>query len=239
MTRRVAVLLGVVAALGCSGCGSTRHVVTQSRTTVISAPEVRLALPPAANLVIVSPHRGTGDEQFGTFTASGTVYFEFSCKGKGPLTLVGILSHISPCDGSPTGAAVPYRRGSRVHLAVKAQPGTTWRLAAGEHVPGTALLLVRSSGVGNKSFGTFHLGRTLSIDWTCKGKGNLDVQFEPTSGKLIPGIGTVCPETPAGQSGLTLPASRTARIDIDADPNVRWTISLSTTNGNAATSEQR
>src|SRR5205085_3217203 len=92
-----------------------------------------LALPAAANLVIVPPLRGAGDEQFGTFTASGTVYFEFSCKGKGPLTLVRILSHISPCDGSPTEASVPYDAGEKVDLTVQAPPGTTWRLAVGEH----------------------------------------------------------------------------------------------------------
>jgi hypothetical protein len=234
--RSAAAGLAAIAVLCCTGCGSTHAAQPTTVSTTHVAKIVRrpLTLPSAASLVIVPPLRGAGNEQFGTFTASGTVYFEFSCKGQGPLTIAGILEHISPCDGSPTGAAVPYHAGERVRVAVRAKPGTTWRLAVGEHVPGTARVLVHSSGVGNKSFGTFLLGGTILFDMACKGKGNLDIFFDPIAGKPISGEGTVCPEPASlvGSLGLGREGKgRTARISVYADPNVRWTIRLSATNG--------
>jgi hypothetical protein len=233
MRTTVGAIFAVIVAVCLGACGSTQHAVTLSRTAVISAPKVRLALPSGANLFIVPPVSGTGDAQFGTFTASGTVYFEFSCKGKGPLTIVGVLSHISPCDGSPTGASVPYHSGERVHLTVQAKPGTTWRLAVGEHVPGAARLLFHRSGVGNKPIGTFVIGgRTLEFNIACKGTGNLTILFNQPFPNGIPDEGTVCP-TPDEVIGTGTPGrkSRTARISVEADPNVRWTISLSSTPG--------
>jgi hypothetical protein len=229
-TAVVGAVFAVLAAFGCSGCGSVQHTTTQSRSTTVPVSPVRLALPPAANLVIVPPVSGTGDERFGTFMASGTVYLEFSCKGKGPLTFVGILKHISPCDGSATGASVPYDPGNPVHLTVQAPPGTTWRLAVGEHVPGAALVLVHSSGAGNKSFGTFPLRGTIRAVVACKGKGNLELRFDPPS-EATTDFGTVCPEGSGGWSSPPLPAGkiRTARIYVDADPKARWTISVTET----------
>ena len=219
----------LIAGLGCSACGST-HAVRHSRSTTNVAHVVPLALPPAANLIIIPPQRGAGDEQFGTFTASGTVYFEFSCKGKGPLTIVGVLQHISPCDGSPTGASVPYNKGERVHVVVQAKPGTTWRLAVGEHVAGATLVLVHSSGVGNKSFGTFELRGTITIATTCKGKGPIDTYFKSTSRKVIPGVGTYCPQTPGSSASFPVPAGVSgAAISVEAGPKVRWTITISET----------
>jgi hypothetical protein len=134
-------VLVLVAALGCSACGGTQHNrVTTSGSRDASVRKAQkqpkpLTLPAAANLVILAPANGTGNAQFGTFTASGPVHFKFSCEGDGPLTIVGILEHISPCDGSPTGASVPYHAGEKVHLTVRAKRGTTWRLAVGDTFP--------------------------------------------------------------------------------------------------------
>ncbi len=226
--RLIGAVVALLVALGCSACGTTQHRTVRSKTVVVSPPQARFALPSSATLVIVPPQHGAGDEDFGTFTASGTVSFEFSCKGEGPFTLVRILSHISPCDGSPTEASIPYHAGETVHVAVQAKPGTTWRLAVGEHVPGADLVLIHSSGVGNRTFRTFQLRGRISVATSCRGRGNLDVGFNSTSSKVIPGSGTYCPEAPGAVASFDVPGGAgSAGVYLDAGPKVRWTLTIS------------
>jgi hypothetical protein len=232
MRTLVGAIFAVLVALACSACGSTHtQPVTTIKHAVKKAP-LPLTLPSAANLVIVPTQNGTGNEKLGTFTASGTVYFEFSCKGEGPLTIGGILEHISPCDGSPTGASVPYHTGEPVHLAVRAKPGTTWRLAVGEHVPGATLVLVHRSGTGSESLGTFVMRGHVDAATSCTGRGDFSLGFTPTSGKAVPGIGTVCPQPPpASVLHLYFPAAdgRRVQVYVDAAPNAHWTVTLTET----------
>jgi hypothetical protein len=241
-------VLVVIVAVGLSACGST-HAVRQStttRTTTTAAHVVQLTLPHEANLVILPPSNGAGNAQFGTFTASGTVYFKFSCKGKGPLTLADVVEHISPCDSSPTGASVPYHAGERVHLAVRAKPGTTWRLAVGEHVPGTALVLAHRTGAGKASLGarcrhvrpfnsspgsckaslgTFRLHGILHVVTSCTGPGQLIVSVSFLSKRPDNTFGDdYCP---MNHTVSTFPATdRSVRVAVTRAPKGTWEVTL-------------
>lgn len=218
----------MAAALCCSGCGST-HAVRQSRPTTHVAADAPLALPPAANLVILPTQYGAGDERLGTFTAEGSVYVELSCKGKGRLsglTIVRVVG-IGPCDGSPVDVEVPHEEGKSIQLVVHAKPGTTWRLAVGEHIPGATLVFVHSSGFGNKSFGTFRVRGTITVAISCKGTGNIDVEVTSTSSKHSHGLDTLCPQTPGSSFQPDLSVGRRVQIDVHAPRKVSWTISVS------------
>jgi hypothetical protein len=230
----------LVASLACAGCGGShdssapaihrsRPATETSRTAVISGPQTRLALPAAANFVILPPQSGAGNEDMGTFTAAGTVYFEFSCKGKGPLTLVGIISHISPCNGSPTGVSIPYHAGERVPLTVRASHRTTWRIAVGEHVPGAELVLVHSSGSGpaHRTFGPFRPRGTITVAYSCTGHGNLDATVMTKSPAHGDGTSQPCiSQTLAGSLGPMRPAG-TFTIDVHASgKHVQWTVTV-------------
>jgi hypothetical protein len=230
------VLVAACLALCLSACGSTEHTVQVRKSPAAYKTPVRFALSSKVNLVILPPIRGTGNERLGTFTPHGTVDLELSCKGPArSITLVGI-SRTSPCDGSPVGIGVPGEEGKRMDLVVRVAPGTTWRLAVGEEIPGANLLLVHRKGSGSASLGTFRLRRPAEVSLSCTGKGNLtlDIASQPPTS----GVGTFCPQSGLGTT-ISAADGRRAHFSITAGPKVRWSIAISETPAGTATAARR
>ncbi len=243
MLRKVAgAVVGLAVGLGCSACGST-HTVRQSTTTIRTTTVAKVApisLGSDLNFVILPPIHGAGDDTLGTFTVAGRYgYIAAKCTGQGPMKVAGLWT--VPCEPAmgvdELGFDTP---GQRIHLAVRAKPGTTWWLAVGEHIPRLVrahrtLVLLHRSGVGSKSLGTFHLGARVTIGLTCTGQGAFNVFFRSTPPIRVPaGLETYCPE---GNVSERLPAKSGVGISVETGRKVRWTITISETE--LATSAQR
>ncbi len=223
-------VLVVIFALGCSACGSAKAVRhTPDRTTTNTmAQVVRASLQSDTNLVVLPPTHGAGNKTFGTFTPEGTVFLEYTCTG-GPLTIVG-FGGPRPCDGVVSVGISNYE-GKPMNLTLRAKPGTKWWFAAGEHIPGTNLVqptrvLVDRTGSGKRSLGTFRLRGPLKYTVSCRGRGQLLVQFTPLPSK--PGQFT-WPDCPALEVGGTYVGTIGDRVRIAvfrAGPKVTWTVKV-------------
>jgi hypothetical protein len=82
--------------------------------------------------------------------------------------------------------------------------------------------VVRASGTGSKALGIFYVHRgTLSVSFSCTGKGNFNVAPSPA----FVGIGTVCPQADLGGSRGPVGGGR-GQIKVNASPRVHWTLAM-------------
>jgi hypothetical protein len=245
MGRQVAgAVFALIVALGCSACGST-HTIRSTATTKAThaAQAAPIDLPPGTNFVILPPTHGVGNGSLGTFTVAGRYgNIAVQCTGEGPIRVAGLWT--VPCNFT-SGQLGFDTAGKRIHLTVRAKPGTTWWLAAGEHIPALVhrpVVLLHRAGVGSKSLGTFHPNPhgMVKVVTTCKGKGQFNVR--PTSwaqGTYFPWELSYCPairnvttsHPPAGVGGVP--------ISVQAGRKAHWTITISETTVGASTSSRR
>jgi hypothetical protein len=239
-------VLALVVAVGLSACGNAHTVrsptMTTRTTTVAKVAPVDLGSD--VNFVVLPPMHGAGDETLGTFTTTGSFgYIEAQCTGEGSMKVAGMWTVPCSAAGAQLGFDTP---GQRIHLAVRAKPGTTWWLAIGEHIPSLVrdhrtLVLLHRSGVGSKSLGTFHfhLQGTVRVATSCTGKGQFTVRFTSTAPAYFPDESTYCPENQGVGTSRPPAGARDVDVSVQAGRKASWTLTISETIVGDATSTKR
>lgn len=232
MSSKLVVAVLAALALGCTACGGTQRAVLRVktvRTKIAAAKAAPADMPPLTNFVVLPPTHGAGDASLGTFTMAGRFGdIEVQCTGKSPMTVAGLWT--VPCGRNGAVESLGFDTvGQRINLTVRAKPGTTWWLAVGERIPTLVrrpVVLLRRTGSGKASLGTFRVSGDIHVETTCKGAGQLIVSVSSHSPHFQNTFSDdYCP---AADSVMTIPggSGTRVRVAVTRAPKGTWGVTV-------------